>query len=67
MEFPNHGQLKGEKLQFVGGVVDLSLHQTPAGIGYDSISPIIMSLIEDSPRLDPQALVWSLKGLIKSA
>ena len=49
MEFLNHGPLKGKKLQFMGAVVGLSLCQTPTGIGTDSISPIIMSLAEDSP------------------
>ena len=65
MEFLNHSPLKGEKLQFMGGVVGFGLCQTPTGIGNDSISPTIMSLIEDSPQTDPQALVWSLKGFVK--
>ena len=48
MEFLNYGQRKGEKLQFMGRLVGLSLHQAPTGIGNDSISLIIMSLVEDS-------------------
>ena len=44
-ELLNHGPLKGEKLQFVGGLMGLSLDQTPTGIGDDGISPIIMSLV----------------------
>ena len=50
MEVPDHGPLEGEKLQFVHGVMGLSLGQTPTGIGDDGISPIIMSLVEDSPQ-----------------
>ena len=43
MEFHNHSPLKGEKLQFMGKVVGLSLCQTPTGIGNNRISPIFMS------------------------
>ena len=49
MEFLYHGPLKGKKLQFMGKVVGLSLCQTPTDIGNDSIGPIIISLVEDSP------------------
>ena len=49
MEFLNQGPFKGKKLQFMGGVVGLSLCQTPTGIGFESISPIIPSLIEARP------------------
>ena len=48
MEFPNHRPLKGEKFQFTGGLVVLSLCQAPTAVGDDSISSIIMSLVEDS-------------------
>ena len=64
VEFLNHSPFKGEKLQFIGGVVGSSLCQTPTGIGYDSISPIIMSLIEDSSQTRPAGISW--KGSIKS-
>ena len=60
--------LKLEKLQFMGGVVDLSLCQTPTGVGNDGIGSVITSLVEETaPRPDLQALVWSLKGFLKSA
>ena len=48
MEFLNHSLFQGKKLQFMGRVVGFSLGQTPTGIGYDSISPIITGL-KDSP------------------
>ena len=66
MELLNHSSFKGEKLQVMGREVGFSLFQTPTGIGYDSISPIIMSL-RTTPRPHLQALVWSLKGSIKTA
>ena len=67
MEFLYHSPFKGKKLQFMGRVVGLSLCQTPTGIGYDSIGPIIMSLMRTAPILDPQALVCSFKGVEKLA
>ena len=68
MEFLNHSPLKGEKLQFMGRVVGLSLCETPTGRGDDGISSVIICLVEDSPpRPDPQVLVCNLKGLVKSA
>ena len=67
MELLNHSPLKSKKFQFVGWVMGLSLGQTPAGIGDDGISPVIMGLVEDSPQLDPQVSVCSLKGLVMSA
>ena len=65
MEFLNHSPLKGEKLQVMGGIVGLSLCQTPTGIGNGGISSVVISLVENSPRPDLQTLVWSLKGFIK--
>ena len=67
MEFLDHSPLEGEKLQLMGRVVRFSLCQAPTGIGNDCISTIVMSLTEDNPKPDLQALVWSLKGLVKSA
>ena len=49
MEFLNHSPLKGEKLQFMGRVVGVSLCQTPTGVSDDSISCIITSLAGDIP------------------
>ena len=49
MKFLNCSPLEGKKLQFVGGVMGLSLCQTPTGIDNDSIGSIIMRLVEDSP------------------
>ena len=48
MELLNHSPLKNEKLQFVGWVMGLSLGQTPAGIGNDGISLVIMGLVPTS-------------------
>ena len=45
-----HSLLKGEKLQFVGWVMGLSLCQTPFGLGNDGISFVITSLVEDTPQ-----------------
>ena len=63
MEFLQHSPPEGRKPQFVGRVVGLSLCQAPTGIGNHSICTIIMSLVKDGP----QASVWSLKDLVKSA
>ena len=63
----NHSPLKGEKLQFVGWVMGLSLGQAPAIICYDGISPIITGLVENSPRPDPEASMCCLKGLVMLA
>ena len=49
MKILNYSPLKDEKLQFIGGVVGLSLCQTPTGRGDDGICSIITSLVEDSP------------------
>ena len=65
MEFLNHGPFKGTKLQFMGGVVDFSLSQTPNGIGCDSISPIITGLIENSPQARPASISMELERLCK--
>ena len=51
----------------MGGVMDLTLSQTPTGIGNDGISPIIMTLVEDTPKPDLQASACNLKGLLKLA
>ena len=45
MELLNHSPLESEKLQFMGSVMSLSLGQTPAGIGNDSINPVIIDLV----------------------
>ena len=66
MKLLNHTPLKSKILQFVGWVMVLSLGQVPANIGDDTISSVIMGLVEDSPRPDPQVSVCSLKGLAKS-
>ena len=47
MEVLNHSPLMGEKLQYMGGVVGVSLCQAPTGVGNDSFGSIIKSLVED--------------------
>ena len=67
MKFLYSGQLKGEKLQFVGGVVGFSLCQTPTSISNDGISAIIMNLVEDSPQARPTSVSVQFKSFMKSA
>ena len=43
----------------------LSLGQTPSGIGDDGIGPIIMGLVEDSPKTIPTSIGVQLEGLGK--
>ena len=50
----------------MGWVVGFGLCQAPSSINYDCIHTILTGLIEDTPRPDPQASVWSLKGRVKS-
>ena len=38
-----------------------SLCQTPTGIGYDSISPIVTSLVKDSPQARPTSVSMELE------
>ena len=49
MKFLDCSPFEGEKFQFMCRVVRFGLCQTPTGVGNDSISTIIMSLVEDSP------------------
>ena len=65
MEFLNHSPFKGDKFQFMDGVVGFSLHQTPIGIGYDSISLIITNPIEDNPQARPTSVSMELERPIK--
>ena len=65
MELLNHSPPKCNKLQFVGWQMDLSLDQTPADIGYDGISPIIMGLVEESPQTGPASIGVQLERLGK--
>ena len=67
MKFLDHGPLKDEKLQFVGGVMGLSLCQTPTGIGDNGIGPVIISLVEHSPQARPTSISVQFKGLLKLA
>ena len=53
MKLLNHTPLKSKILQFVGWVMVLSLGQVPANIGDDTISSVIMGLVEDSPKARP--------------
>ena len=46
----------------MGRVMHFSLCQAPAGIGYDSIGTIIMSLIEYSPQLRSTSVSMQFKG-----
>ena len=66
MELLNSGPFKGEKLQFVGAVMGLSIGRTPTGIGDDGISPIIMSLVENSPHTRPTSIGVQFKKLKKN-
>ena len=61
MEFLNHSPFEGEKLQFMGRVEGFSLCQTPTDIGYDNISPIVTSLIEDRPQARPTSVCTELE------
>ena len=65
MELLDHGPLKSEKLQFVGGVMVVNLGQTPTGIGNDGISPIVMGLVEDNPQARPASISVQFKRLGK--
>ena len=65
MELLNHSPHKGEKLQFVDGVMGLSHGQTPAGIGDNGISPVVTSLVEDSPQTRPPSNDVQFKRLRK--
>ena len=65
IELLDHSPLKGEKLQFVAGIMGLSLCQTATGIGDDSIGPIMMSLVEDSPQARPTCIAVQFKRLSK--
>ena len=65
MKLLNHSPLKNEKLQFVGWVMDLSLNQTPAGIGDNGISLVIPDLVEDSPKVKPISISVQLERLSK--
>ena len=67
MEPLDHSPLKGEKLQFVGWVMGLSIGQAPASIGDDGTSPVIMDVVEDSPQAGPTCIGGSLKDLAKLA
>ena len=58
MELFDHNPPESEKLQCVGRVVRFGLCQTPTGIGDDGIHTIVMNVIEDSPKPDPQASEW---------
>ena len=66
LELLTYGQFEGEELHLDRWVVKLSFGQASAGRGDQSIHPIISSLVEDSPRPEPQTSVCSLKGLSKS-
>ena len=61
MEFLNHSSFEGEKFQLMGRVMGFSLCQTPTDIGYDSIHPIVTSLIEESPQATPASVNMELK------
>ena len=50
MELLDHSPPKIKELQFVGWVMGLGFGQTPAGIGDDGISPVIMGLVKDNPQ-----------------
>ena len=65
MKFLNHSPLKGQKLQFMGGEMGLSLCQTPTGIGNDGSSPVIMSLVDESPQSRPASISVQFKRLHK--
>ena len=65
MKFLNHGPLKGKKLQFMGGIMGLSICQTPSGIGNDGIGPIVTSLVEDSPQVRPASVSVQFKRIHK--
>ena len=65
MEFLDHSPLKGEKLQFAGWVMGISLGQTPAGIKDDGIHPVIMGLVENSPWARPASIGVQLERLGK--
>ena len=65
--FLDHDTLKGRKLQLMARVVGFSLCEVPTGAGYDSISTIIMSLIEDSPQTRPTSIGMQFKRLTKLA
>ena len=71
MEFlHDHGPFEGEKLQFMGRVDEIQpLSQLLlAWVATTAVHTIITSLVEDSPQTRPASImVWSLKGLVKSA
>ena len=66
MEPLNYSPPKGKKFQFMGQVMGYGLCQAPTGIGFDCTHTILAGLVEDGPWPDPQALVWNLKGQVKS-
>ena len=66
VKFLNYSPFEGEKFQFMGRVVRFGPCQIPTGVGDDDMCTIIMSLVEHSPKTDPQASVWSVNGLVKS-
>ena len=45
----------------MGRVEGFSLCQTPTDMGYDSIGPIIISLIENSPQARPASFGMELE------
>ena len=61
MEFLDHGPLESGKLQLMGRVVGFSLCQAPTGVGFDSISPIIISLTENGPQPRPASVGMQFK------
>ena len=66
IELLNHSPLKNEKLQFMVGVLDLSLDQMPTGIESDGTGPIIMSLVKDFPQTTSSGTGAQFKNLVKS-
>ena len=64
-EFLNLGPFKGKKFPFMGRLVGFSLCQTPTGIGYDSISPIITSLVENRSQARPTGVGMELEMPLK--
>ena len=62
MELLEHSSRKSEKLWFVGWVMGLHLGQTPASIGDDGISPVIMGLVENSPQARPAFIGVQFEG-----